>query len=349
MTNIWVDGFEGYGGSVDLGLTYINLGGSPASGATGRGGGKGVFLQSKAITLAPLAALKAKSGAGSSAITTLIVGYAWKGSGTATHVTFSNATRNFLAVGIDNVNRVFGIQVPEAGGTDLFSAVSAPMRLDSVWRYYEHKVTLHDGGGSVLTMDYDLHIDEQSVVSVSGVSAVAYSGAKEFVQLTFTSGTFDDLYINEDSGSSPDNGFWGDTRMYQLRPVSDVSVQWTPSTGVVNYANVDDVTTDDDATYNDSSTVTDRDEFEYQDTSLPSGTVIRTVAVMTAARRLSDSGPRQLQSFITHSATTSQGGTHDLSDTFYIEQYRVPVCPSTSAAWTPAEVDAAKGGYELTA
>ncbi len=69
-------------------------------------------------------------------------------------------------------------------------------------------------------------------------------------------GKFDDIIINDATGSAPFNTWVGDSRISILVPNTEVSVQFTPSTGTDNSANVDDLpgAPDDDTTYNSSST-----------------------------------------------------------------------------------------------
>ncbi len=350
MANIWVDGFEGYPALsqvYDLTANDIsfNVGG-------GRGGGTAISMG----TLGGNLPINISQSGGP--VTELVFGYATKQSNSTQHWQLYNANfvTKFAYFSIDDVNRaslVFGYGV----GGDILSPTLIPFRTFNVWRYYEHKIVLTAGGGGAVTIDYELRIDEQVIASVSGVSGPTTATSREFNILNISGGNnasvatlYDDLYINTLSGAiTDDNDYWGDTRMRNLHPNGAVSADFTPSPAVANYLNVDDTTTDDDTTYNLSSTVGHKDTFEYEDTGLPAGTVIRTVAVMTTARREASSGPRELTSYVKHSATEVSGGVHQLSDTYYTVQFRVPQCPSTSAGWTPAEVDAARGSYSLTA
>ncbi len=327
MANLWVDGFEGY--SVNIAQAYPLSDGSVTAG--GRGGGQ-------CVNIAKLGPLTIAQG------TQDTVGVAK----IAPHDVFTFLTAGDfpLLVTVDSLGRVVGTFRPSAGGTNLFTVVP-PMRLLGVWRYYECKLTIVNA----THLTFELLIDGVTIVA-STTYVVPTMSPLTLVSITvgsLSAGLVDDFYVNDDTGGAPDDGYWGDTRMGILHPNGAVTAAWTPSPAVANYLNVDDPTTDDDATFNSSTNVSDKDVFEYEPCGLAVGTIVRTVAIMTSAARASDSGPRTITSHIKHSASEVSGGTHVLSDTFYMEQQRVPLCPSTSAAWTPAQIDAARGGYTLTA
>jgi hypothetical protein len=327
LANLWVDGFEGYGVMAE-GYRYL-VGTGTHAGPGGRGGGQAA---SGTVTAGPFNIITG---------TTVILGYAEQtGRGSVSFVNGTN--QNVLSITVDAFGRLVGTWRPETGGVTLFT-VTPPMRLLGVWRYYEHKFMVIDA----THISYELRIDELVVIPMATYTIPAVATTPLIT--VSPGGTVDDFYINDDIGAAPDNDYWGDTRMFALRPNGDVAVTWTPSpSGGGNYVNVDDTPgSDGDTTHNETSTIGAKDEFSYQDTGLPAGTVIRTVAVMTSARRLSDSGPRAIQSYVKHSGVEVTGAYHQLSDSYYMEQLRVPHCPSTGAAWTPAEVDAATGSYEL--
>jgi len=333
LANLWVDGFEGYNNSTGgMVQAYPLIAGSGIGvGASGRGGGQ----SANGTNVGPL---NIPVG------TQVIVGAAIQATASAIQSFVSLANQNVLYITVTAFNHVVGTWRPETGGVTQFDVV-APMRLlGGIWRYYEHKFTFIDA----THISYELRIDELVVVPMATYT-IPTTTLGPIAEIGVMGNVIDDLYINDNTGAAPDNDYWGDTRMFNLHPNGDVAVTWTPSPGGGgNFANVDDTPgSDGDTTHNETGTVGNKDEFTYTDTGLPAGTVIRTVAVMTSARRLSDSGPRAIQSYVKHGGVEVTGGYHQLSDTYYMEQFRVPVCPSTGAAWTPAEVDGATGSYKL--
>lgn len=342
--NIWVDGFEGYG---DTNQVYGSGADDSGIGGGGRGGGAllgmGIFDGNRPINVTQA----------SGPLREIIVGYARKSpNGTQPSLWLNSAGGvRWLTTGVDNVNRAYA---GSAAG-NIITPTLIPFRCDSVWRYYEHKFILNISGTNLTTIDYELRIDEHVITTVTGITGPTTTDREiNFVGLegggSFDGSAFDDLYINTLTGPiAADNTYWGDTRIHILKPNGAVASAFAPTPAVPNYQNVDEASTDNDTTYNSSGTVGDKDTFEYEDTGLPAGTVIRTVAVMTTARRQADSGPRELTSYLKHGAVEVSGGVHQLSDTYYTVQMRVPQCPSTSAPWTPAQVDAARGSYALTA
>lgn len=343
MTLLWIDGFEGYSEfGVDQGYDLGSYGGAEIR-SGGRGGGRCLAIAGSGV------AKRIPSR------TELIVGYARKGpNGGNIHISFDNSQPNigWLAIGVDELNNVYGQQSPLSAGPYLFRDIEAPMRLNNVWRYYEHKLKI--GGGT--TGSYELRIDETPVVTLSGINTRYGGSSPASIERIVTAGTgalLDDFYIADTLGAT-DNDFLGDLRMIDIHPNGPVLSQWTPAAATANWEQVKDILTDDDATYNQSGNVGDKDIYEYEDPNLPSGTVVIALATMTSARRLGDSGPRELRAYIRGgigSATPTvevEGGIHQLSDTYYMEQFLRTTNPATGNRWTAAEVDAIRAGFALT-
>ena len=330
MANLWVDGFEGYA-EFETGQGYMLEGGGPHASATaGRGGGAAIVGAAARLQLGPLEVPAGR---------TLITGAAKQNGET---IGFLNSGfSSLLFVDTDALGRI----VIQTYHDTVRATIDPPMRLLNAWRYYEHKVKVIDP----THISYELRIDEITVVPMTTYAMSSISDTTIEV-INFDSGRVgDDWYVNDDTGSAPDNDYWGDTRMIPLFPVSDVSVQWTPSSGVTNFDKVDEPQTNDDTDYVQTGTVGFQDLYEYTNTGLPGGTTIRTVAVMTSARRLADSGPRQLKAVLKSGATSVQGPLHQLSDSYYMVQFRNPTDPNTGVAWTPAGVDALQAGQILIA
>ena len=222
----------------------------------------------------------------------------------------------------------------------------------NVFTYIEWKVTLST---SVGTVD----------VRLNGISALALTGQNTTPSLT-TWTTFelgqrifanswpaamnldhDDLYVCDGSGAAPWNGFLGDCRVDVGAPTgAGASSQWTPSAGA-NYQNVDDAAPDDDATYNETTTVGHVDTFVVPDAA-SAGATIRGVQVNLSARK-TDAGTCSIAAAVKHGATTYVGadqapatGYANLSTVFQTN-------PGTSAAWVEADFNAAEFGYKRTA
>ncbi len=340
MTLLWIDGFEGYAtAGVEQGYD-LGVGGGTATQSGGRGGGRclGGFVSKRILSK-----------------TELIVGYARNGSnGGPGHLQFGNGQTNigWLQFSVDGLNNVVGQQAPASGGPILFS-VAAPMRLNDVWRYYEHKLKI--GGGT--SGSYSLRIDETPVVTLTGINTRIFGSSPATIERVDLggSGVVDDFYIADTLGGVDDD-FLGDVREFIIHPNGPVASfsNWTPAHATANWEQVKDIQTDNDATYVQTGVVGTKDIYEYEDPLLPPGTVVIGIATMTSARRLADAGPRQLTAYIRGGVGSAvptvevSGGVHQLSDTYYMEQFLRTTNPATGNRWTPAELDVIRAGMALT-
>ena len=344
MALLWIDSFDGYA-NTGAGQGY-DLGATGQVGAGGRGGGRAIEVSGTGLTKSI------------PSLTEIIVGYASYIPGSGALMLLGNAgTRNFLQFNINAVGQLSGVQHPESGGATLFTVMPGA-RIFNAWRYFEHKLKI----GSGTTGSYELRIDETPVVTLTGIDTQAGLSPATISYLSFGGalGTLvDDLYISDTTNgpnfpTNPDNDFQGDLRMMNIHPNGPVLTAWTPHSLPDNWDEVNDITTDNLATYVQTGTVTTKDIYDYEDPNLPPGTTIVACATMTSAARLGDAGPRQLTAYIrggvgTATATTEvSGGVHQLSDTYYMEQFLRAQNPATGARWTASEVDKIRAGFALT-
>jgi hypothetical protein len=336
MTLLWLDSFDGYS-SVGAGQGY-DLG-ATGHATTGRGGGQGIEVSGTGFVkrVPPR--------------TELIVGYASRFGTGGQLMWFGGSQGIWFYFNVDALGNVIGTR----GDSFTFFNEAPGMRLFNAWRYYEHKLKI----GSGTNGSYELRIDEVPIVTLTGINTQVGGGSTALIQSTsfggFLGTIVDDLYISDTLGSAPDNTFQGDLAMMNIHPNGPVETMWTPRSLPDNWDEVNDVTTDDLATYVEANAVATKDIYDYEDPNLPPGTVIVAVATMTSAARTSDSGPRELRTYIrggvgTATATVEvEGAIHQLSNTYYMEQFLRATNPATGARWTAAEVDKIRAGFALTA
>jgi len=187
--------------------------------------------------------------------------------------------------------------------------------------------------------------------TVSGIDT-AYSGGLTVLQniifgTVLLSGAslvagwkYGDIIIH--TGTSP----IGDVGVY-YRPVDadGADSDFTPSAGA-NYQCADEIGPDEDTTYNESDgTAGHRDSFE---TPGVSGMSVLSVGVMVRARK-TDTGAATLLLGAIHGASEDQSTAKALTEDYLTLTEFFDVCPSTSAAWSAAEVTAAELSYEVGA
>ena len=86
----------------------------------------------------------------------------------------------------------------------------------------------------------------------------------------------DDVYVL-DCGTPPNDGYLGALRIYTGVPDADGAVQWAPSLGAANFANVDSIPPNQATEFNSSGTSGQADQYRYPLPSLPGGSQIFAV------------------------------------------------------------------------
>jgi len=138
----------------------------------------------------------------------------------------------------------------------------------------------------------------------------------------------------------------GDVGVYYRPSDADgTDTDFTPSAGD-NFECVDEIGPDEDTTYNESDgTAGHRDSFETPGVSAMS---VLSVGVLVRARK-TDSGAATLLVGAVHGGSEDQSSARNLAESYLTYSEFFDVCPSTSAAWSAAEVTAAELSYEVGA
>lgn len=122
------------------------------------------------------------------------------------------------------------------------------------------------------------------------------------------------------------------------------TIDFTPSTGTDNEANIDDASPDGDGTYNSSSAAADLDLFTTTPPS-PTPSAIRTIAVTVWAKK-DEGGSRTLATKVAMNAgvDVAVGTYRELSDTYLPYQEFFPEDPAAAAPWS--DLTGLEVGYE---
>lgn len=98
------------------------------------------------------------------------------------------------------------------------------------WYYIEFKATCANVGGRA-----EVWVDENKVIDFTGDTRYVSLGYPMFNRVAWRSNSSDDVYIDDlyicDSTGNTNNDTLGTCNVYSLAPDSDVSGNWTPSTG----------------------------------------------------------------------------------------------------------------------
>lgn len=299
------------------------------------------LIAGSAMRLSNGGALAVRYDTGSSN-TTMIVGFKFRAA------TISAATQTICRF----LDSAAGIQVGLAllssgllilwkGTTATVLATSTRVFLAGGWYNIEIKITFSDTGS------YTLNIDgAQEFTGSADTSQTANQNGRHFEMLSGNgqaSVDFDDFYIGDATGSAPHNDFLGVVRVETLFPTSANATQWTPNAST-NVSRVQEAANDGDTTYNSTSTSGHVDTFNHGALS-STPAVIFGVAVHATIRK-DDVTARSARTKMISGATTQNGATTVVDTTYkwFVDQYIVD--PNTAAAWTAANVNATKIGYE---
>ena len=339
MALLWIDGFEGFGTTLNgaptptgvYGRKYTVQSESGFRVVTGRWSGYALkFVIDTCYFQPPALTTNA----------TMIVGLALK--------TLNGLNHEFLTF-YDGSTRGMNLRWVSGGNLAVYRAdtqLAATVGLGLVagtWYYIEFKVVCNGTTGS-----YDVHVDGVSRLSATGVNTQAGSHA---FHSTFRiqdvwgeNPTFDDLYCLDASGST-NNTFLGVKQVVTLYPsAAGDSAQWTPSSGA-NYAAVDEESMDDDATYIQTSGGADLDLYHYADLIGAGG--VSGVQINTDARRTNPNNTMNLYQASKLSATESDGSVAAVAEDTYTTKTRIMETDPTGAAWTPANLNSTQFGVKL--
>jgi len=156
---------------------------------------------------------------------------------------------------------------------------------------------------------------------------------------------YDDIYVLATSGSTPTDYIGSTAKVYPMAPDGDDTVEWTPSSGTVHYALIDENGAD-SADYVETATDTEVEMFALA-SPVGSGVVhavkIEAEAIDTVA------GANDMDVRIDSGGTVSETNWAVTSITDYavFPHYEGDTDPNTSAAWNMAAINALKAGVQF--
>jgi hypothetical protein len=342
MALLWLEGFEGFGTSINnrpqpidiMATKYpvINREFADLELRTGRLSGYAVacegsgFFQSPSLTTDD----------------TVVLGFAFRNpfSNDYTAISLYSRAQRGMRVFVDGPAGELRVY----RDSTLLGTTSGLGMVVGDWYYIEFKVTTHDSTGS-----FELHVDEVNVLSASGIDTQA--GADAYHDRFRCAGNggdnpeWDDIYFLDSTGSS-NNDFLGNVRVVAISPDGDDTANWTTSTPSANhYENVDENPCDEDTSYVEESTANLTDLYDYEaPISLGDihGIQINTVCRETDATNFSLITP--IESNGTQYDDSPQiVGTPDWLTVVRLEEED----PDTNVAWTEPGLNAAKFGVKI--
>lgn len=233
----------------------------------------------------------------------------------------------------DETDKTFDFYVD---GTKEEDGTNLGLADDEAWFLLEVYFSIANAGGACQAfMDGDEIINFSGDTQPGATDQIAYF--RIFSSMSFRNAHIDDITIRDDQ-------FPGDVRYDALVPNGDDTAQWTPSTGVDNYALVDEVPAS-DSDYNESSSDGDQDLYDMSDWD---DTEKTPVAVVHWVRAFKDSAEDQKVIHLLQSGVTleSSAAKAILTSARYSHEIHMQDPNAGPGAWTDAAIDALLTGVE---
>lgn len=215
----------------------------------------------------------------------------------------------------------------------------------NVWAYIEVRVVF-----STTVGELEVLVNGTEVINETGLNTCA-AGTEHIDEVRIHSSSvqnnyFDDLYICDTTGTE-NNDFLGDVSIKTLYPVADgTNSDFTPSTGVDNYATIDEPQLTADTDWNIGSTIGDKDTFDM--TTLAGDNTVMAVQV-TAAVENTTTGTIAVRPMAISGSTPAEteGDDYILSQTIKGAMHIFEKEPVDDVDWTVASVNSAEFGIKI--
>lgn len=260
---------------------------------------------------------------------------------TAGLIAVREGTTYHVQVGMDAAGRL--IIYRGNASTQLAQSVIGQI-VANTWHHLAVAVTINNSGGTVSVL-----LEGVEVASYTGDTD---NGGASGLAASFLIGTgsdvttqWDDVVWLNTSGSVPYNAALGPCKVERLAVTSDVSTQFTRSTGSSTYALLNEALPDGDTTYVESSTSGHEDALGVADLSGASSAVY---AVQTRIRaRRTDAAAVSLIPSVASGGSSADGATRSLGSSYAEYADLFTTNPNGGGAWTNTSVNAVNLAYRI--
>lgn len=244
-----------------------------------------------------------------------------------------------------------GIKVNTDGKLRAYSWGTSPALLasgainlaTSTYVYIEVEAYFADSGGSM-----KVWVNGVLDINFSGDSLASGTVSLDIVQyqaLTASSAWIDDILLWNDAGSGLTGNLGGKAyTMTVLRPTSDVTTDFTRSTGATNYGTVDETVLN-DTDYNDSATSGHVDLYGFSDTGLAGSTAV--LGVVVEAVVANPGGGTIDYKLLSDIGGTTVEGTQRTAPAGETVIHELFMTKPGGGAWTATNVDAGRFGIKV--
>lgn len=225
----------------------------------------------------------------------------------------------------------------------------------NTWYYIEMKVTIANSIGAntcqvQVNGANDITVATGQDLQVSG-NATADNFELGMLNAGGATGFFDDVYIFDGTGSES-NDFAGDSKIVTQYPDGEGNVNsftGSDADSTDNHLHVDETDTDDDTSFNESSTVDHIDLYTFDDLAVTPAT-IHTIQINMVVKK-DDAGGRTIRS-MTRPVSTNIESTeiYSPSNGSYLNFMKIyDLNPEVSSAWTESTFNATEFGITIEA
>ena len=214
------------------------------------------------------------------------------------------------------------------------------LNLQGAYNYVEARVLLASGGDGQV----EVRVNGDPVLVLNSTDTYRVGSIVPSLVWIYPQGRrrYDDVYINDATGLQ-NNDFEGDVRIDHHMPDADGDLsQWNRSTGLTQFATIDEIPPDEDNSYNFTSTSGNTDTLSH-DPLIPAFAGIKAVSLIHRARKASN-GEAAIGGIVRSEAINTELMQHVLTSGYrYYET--TAVHESVPAVATDDGFNAAQWGY----
>jgi hypothetical protein len=283
--------------------------------------------------------------------TTLVVGFAIKIDG------LPNGSLNLMdfsesAIDQVDINLLASGALHALRGGTVFGTTAGGVITTDTWHYVEIKIIFDNMNGQII-IDVD---GTNALMTAANLDTLATGTGCDNVQFLYAAvgeQHLDDIYILDGTGSAPQDDILGDCRIDNLMPDGDGNYTefdtTFPASPTTHWDKVEEIGPDDDTSYNETTTNTDRDTFMMENLTAITSQTIFGVQQFSYARGTGGS-PGNLRNKLRISSTDYDGTGLALTDAVY--EYLLEMWdrnPNGDVAWIESVINGMESGYEYQA
>ncbi len=239
-----------------------------------------------------------------------------------------------------------GLKVINQSGT-VIGQTAGPVIVSGAWQHVEMKVLFDNAVGTI-----EVRVEGVEVINEVAVNTVgASTGPCEQVRCDNSSGSTLTYYVKDyivwNGSGTANTDFLGSCAVADLTTLTDVSLNWTPSTGTTGWDLIDETPPNDDTDYISAADPPPAAAvFSLSDLD-PDVTSVKGLMTIVRARK-TDGGDGNLQVALISGASTASGADRAITAAYTYWSDVFETDPATAAAWSVSAVNAVNLSLDRT-